>query len=197
MHILPSIIWTFPILFIIHDFEEIILMKPWIIKNSLYFQENYPRLAKRLLPHFNNLSTESFALGVAEEFIIIVFITLYTYFTNDFKLWLGLFAAFIFHLVIHLIQSIIIKSYIPAVVTSILCLPFSIYAIMLIISNLKINYISLIAYSIVGIIAMIANLVAIHRVMEKFDKWLRIYQDNRWFAYFHFISNIKHSATLR
>lgn len=179
MHILSFIIWTFPILFIIHDFEEIILIKPWIIKNSFYFQEKYPRLFKKLLPHFNKLSTESFALGVAEEFVIIVFVTLYTYFTNDFKLWLGLFIAFTFHLVIHLIQSIIIKSYIPAVVTSILCLPLSIYIIILIISNLKINYISLITYSIIGIAVMIINLVIIHKGMDKFDDWLIIYKNNK------------------
>lgn len=178
MHILSFIIWTFPILFIIHDFEEIIFIKPWITKNSLYFQTNYPKLANKLLPHFKNLSTESFALGVAEEFIIIVFVTLYAYFTSEYKVWLGLFIAFSFHLIIHLIQSITIKRYIPAVLTSILCLPCCIYIIILMVLTLKISYISIIAYSLISIAIMIINLIAIHKGMELFDKWLVIYQNN-------------------
>jgi len=29
-----TIIWLLPIVFMIHDFEEIIFFKPWIIKNK-------------------------------------------------------------------------------------------------------------------------------------------------------------------
>lgn len=178
MHILSFTICAFPILFIIHDFEEIIFMKPWIIKNSLYFQNNYPRLANKLLPHFKNLSTESFALGVAEEFVIIVLVTLYTYFTNEYRVWLELFIAFSVHLIIHLIQCIIIKRYIPSVITSILCLPCCIYIIILMVLNLNISYTSIIGYSLIGIAIMIVNLIAIHKGMESFDKWLTRYQNN-------------------
>ncbi|MCB2360887.1 HXXEE domain-containing protein [Clostridium estertheticum] len=65
------IIWLFPLLFIFHDLEEIIFMQAWISKNRLYLCERFPILSKKLLPHFDNITTSSFAFGVAEEFILI------------------------------------------------------------------------------------------------------------------------------
>ncbi len=66
------IILFFPILFIIHDFEEIIFIQSWISKNRYYLCEKFPALSKKLLPHFDNITTASFAFGVAEEFITLL-----------------------------------------------------------------------------------------------------------------------------
>ena len=76
------IVWLFPMLFIFHDFEEIIFMQSWICKNRGYLIERFPTLSKRLLPHFDNITTSSFAFGVAEEFILISIITVISYLTN-------------------------------------------------------------------------------------------------------------------
>ena len=123
------IIWLFPILFIFHDFEEIIFIQVWISKNRRYLCEKLPRLSKKLLPHFDNITTSSFALGVAEEFILISIITAISYLMNWYSLWLGLFIAFTLHLAVHCFQALIIRKYVPAIVTSIICLPICIYII--------------------------------------------------------------------
>ncbi len=44
---LELIISTFPMVFIIHEFEEIICFKTWIIKNGVGLSEKYPMLAKK------------------------------------------------------------------------------------------------------------------------------------------------------
>ncbi|WP_081911134.1 MULTISPECIES: HXXEE domain-containing protein [Prevotellaceae] len=41
------------------------------------------------------------------------------------EIWLAIFMAFSIHLIIHIIQSIVVKNYIPKLVTSFLLLPFS------------------------------------------------------------------------
>ena len=176
---LTTIIWLFPILFMIHDFEEIILLKPWTIRNSDYFQNNFPKFYKKFFNHLKILSAESFALGVAEEFVIIVLVVLFANFSNDYKLWLGLFIAFSFHLVIHIIQSIIIKKYVPAIFTTILFLPCCVYIINFIVSNLSINYLILTLYSILGIIIMVGNLIFMHKFMKRFNQWLILYQNKK------------------
>lgn len=75
------VIWLFTILFIFHDFEEIIFMQSWISKNRRYLCERFPALSKGLLPHFDNIATSSFAFGAAEEFILIRYCCLVFYFS--------------------------------------------------------------------------------------------------------------------
>lgn len=62
-------IWLFPILFIFHDFEEIIFMRAWINKNRSFLRGRFPVLAPKMFAHFDPITTSAFALGVAEEFL--------------------------------------------------------------------------------------------------------------------------------
>ncbi len=94
-------VWFFPLLFIFHDLEEIIFIQWWIKKNKCYLCERFPRLSKKLLAHFDNITTSSFAAGVAEEFILICLISVVSYNTNWYLLWTGSFIAFTVHLAIH------------------------------------------------------------------------------------------------
>ncbi|AQR98068.1 HXXEE domain-containing protein [Clostridium saccharoperbutylacetonicum] len=168
------IVWLFPMLFIFHDFEEIIFMQSWICKNRGYLIERFPTLSKRLLPHFDNITTSSFAFGVAEEFILISIITVISYLTNWYTLWVGLFIAFTLHLVIHCMQTLIVRKYVPAIITSIICLPICIYIIMHII--LLFQFDTIILYSILALMLMFINLVFIHKGMDIFNEWLVKYE---------------------
>lgn len=163
------IIWLFPILFIFHDFEEIIFMQAWISKNRRYLCEKFPKLSKRLLPHFDNITTASFAFGVAEEFMLISIITVISYVMNWYNLWLGLFVAFILHLVVHCFQIVIARKYVPAIVTSIICLPICIYIIAHAVKLFTLK--TIVMYSILGFIIMVVNLCMVHKLMDKFSKW--------------------------
>jgi hypothetical protein len=174
MHDIKIIIWLFPILFIFHDFEEIIFMQPWLNKNRRYLCERFPKLSKKLLPHFDKITTSSFAFGVAEEFILISIVTVVSYITNWYNLWLGLFIAFALHLVIHCFQALIVRSYIPAIITSILCLPICVYIIRQTMQLFPLR--TVILYSILGFIIMVVNLVIVHKGMDIFSKWLTQYE---------------------
>lgn len=165
---MQAIIWFFPILFIIHDFEEIIFIQSWISKNRYYLCEKFPTLSKKLLPHFDNITTASFAFGVAEEFILIIIITIISYKTNWFNLWIGLFIAFTTHLIIHCFQVLIIRKYVPAIVTSIIVLPICINVIKSIAKMYILNIIIL--YSVLGLIIMLVNLYIVHKCMDVFAK---------------------------
>ncbi|MBE5979318.1 MAG: HXXEE domain-containing protein [Paenibacillaceae bacterium] len=79
MNDIKVMVWLFPILFMFHDFEEIIFMQSWISKNRNYLTHRFPALSKRLSSHFDQITTSAFALGVAEEFFIISIITVVSY----------------------------------------------------------------------------------------------------------------------
>ncbi|MBX4262797.1 HXXEE domain-containing protein (plasmid) [Clostridium estertheticum] len=177
MNNIQVIIWLFPILFIFHDLEEIIFIQPWISKNRLYLCERFPVLSKKLLPHFDNITTSSFAFGVAEEFILISIITVISYVMNWYSLWIGLFIAFTFHLVVHCFQTLIVRKYVPAIVTSIFCLPICMYIIKHIVQLFTLG--TVVLYSIFGFIIMVINLGVIHKFMDVFSKWLAQYEHQR------------------
>jgi len=174
MNNIQVIIWFFPMLFIFHDFEEIIFMQLWISKNRHYLSERFPKLSKKFLPHFDNITTASFTIGVAEIFILISIITVISYVMNWYGLWAGLFIAFTLHLVVHCVQTLILRKYVPAIVTSIICLPICIYIIKYIVQLLTLGEVVL--YSIFGLIVMVINLVVIHKFMDVFSKWSAKYE---------------------
>lgn len=174
MNDIKIVVWLFPILFIFHDFEEIIFMQSWISKYRHYLCERFPTLSKRLLPHFDNITTSSFAFGVAEEFILISIITIVSYVTNWYILWVGFFIVFTLHLVIHCLQSLIVRKYVPAVITSIICLPICIYILKNIVKLFQLD--NVVLYSILALIIIVVNLVFIHKGMDIFSKWLAQYE---------------------
>jgi hypothetical protein len=99
-----SVMWLLPVVFMLHDFEEIIVLRPWLEREAGYLQQHFPRLATRVLPHFSQLSTSAFALAVAEEFVLLSAVTLFTVEREHYALWAGLVLAFGLHLVFHIVQ---------------------------------------------------------------------------------------------
>ena len=100
-------------------------MKRFVNRNADMLQARFPFLYKR----FSNFTTEGFALAVMEEFIVFTAIALLAiYFDNSlfWNIWFGGFFGLTTHYVIHIIQALVIRRYIPALITSIICLPISV-----------------------------------------------------------------------
>lgn len=167
-------IWLFPILFIFHDFEEIIFMRAWINKNRSFLRERFPKLAPKMFAHFDHITTSAFALGVAEEFILISLITIISSVINSYGLWIGSFIAFTIHLVIHCLQALIVRKYIPVLITSLICLPICIYIINLFLQTTPIM--TILGYSILCFVVMVINIIILFKLMTIFGKWIAQYE---------------------
>lgn len=150
-------------------------MQAWISKNRVFLCERFPKLSRELLPHFDSITTSSFAVGVAEEFILISIITVFSYEMNWYSIWLGLFIAFTLHLVMHCFQALILRKYIPAIVTSIICLPICMYIIKNIAQLFTLR--TVVIYSFLGFIIMVVNLGIVHRFMNRVSKWLEKHEN--------------------
>jgi len=161
-----NIIWLLPIIFMLHDFEEIIFIEWWTQKNKVVLLKKYPKIAQR----FTEFSTASFALAVSEEFILLIIITSGSLIFNWYYLWFGALVGFFIHLVVHIIQWIIFKKYIPAIVTTIPAIIYSIYAIYYIYNNTTMTILFSIIWSTLGIIIVFINLNFAHKLARKFDK---------------------------
>jgi len=126
---IETLMWLLPIAFMIHDFEEIIMMKPWAAKNSVEIQRRFPSLASRVLPHLERLSTSSFALAVAEEFILLSTVTYFAVEYELYAVWAGVLLAFFIHLLVHIMQFFLYWKYIPVIITSVIISLYCVFAL--------------------------------------------------------------------
>ena len=154
--------FALPMLFIFHDFEEIIGMRIFLDRNKDMLQCRFPKIHRL----FRGTTNEGFALVVAEEFVVFTIIALLAlWIDNQFvwNIWLGAFIGLTFHYVVHIGQAIVLRKYIPALATSIVCLPISIYILKHCFMLLTVD----IWQMAVGVVVVAVNLVCAH----KMTKW--------------------------
>lgn len=168
------IVASLPLVFMFHDFEEIIFTKQWIKKNKANLHQRFPKLAARLLLHLEKLSTEAFSLAVAEEFVVLSLVTVYALYSGDYRLWYGLFIAFSVHIIIHIFQWIVYRKYIPCIVTSILVLPYCIYSFLKMSEMEILTFQQKIFWGVSGFVIMVINLILVHKLAAIFDKKFNI-----------------------
>ena len=163
-------IWLLPLLFVFHDFEEIIGMRAWTARNAADICQRFPRFA---FIFKSTTTTEGFALAVAEEFVLLLIICglTFTGIRVFSLLWLGTFIAFTLHLVVHIGQAVVIRKYIPALATSVLVLPVSLWLIADCIRVSNFSPIEITIYSLAAAVAVGANLLLAHWLARKFGEW--------------------------
>jgi hypothetical protein len=126
---IETIMWLFPIMFMIHDFEEILFMKSWGQRHSAALDAKMPARLRRLSHSTLDLSTPAFAFAVMLIFLTISVATLFSVEYNLYPFWLGMVIVYTLHAMIHIFQSIYLRMYIPALITSILTGGYGVYVI--------------------------------------------------------------------
>ncbi|MDS0524331.1 HXXEE domain-containing protein [Clostridium sp. SHJSY1] len=167
MNEINVIVWLLPILFILHDFEEIIMIKAW---RKRY--KNYLDTCKmRKKPYQDFQSTAEFSIGVEIIFVIFLIITVFTVIFNNYYVWYGFLFTFTAHFIVaHFNLCYRFKHYVPGVVTSILFLPLTIYLLFKATILLKFNLYQIIVSCIfTGIIGylIVIFLKSIEKYFEK------------------------------
>ena len=128
-----TLIWLFPIIFVLHDLEEIIMVEKWMNKNSAVIYDKLPRkIADKVIKQFS-MSTAQFSVAV---FVIFIFVSSSTYMASQYVnhgplgnmyLFTVIIMIFFLHVFTHVGQSIFLRSITPGVITSIvIVLPYCI-----------------------------------------------------------------------
>lgn len=167
-----TIIYTLlPIIFMFHEFEEIMFLKYWLNKDKDYMHNKFPKIGPKIYSQYSKFTTAGFAFAIAEEFIIISLLTYVAIIIQNYYIWFTVFMGFSIHIVIHIIQCILYRKYVPTIISSILVLPYCIFGFIVYLTNeiYKIEW--LIICPIIGIIGVIINLKLIHYLGIKFSMW--------------------------
>ena len=151
--------------FSLHDFEEILFQHSWVLKNQNRIVKKFP-FAKNILEHLAKLDTKKFAVIAFEEFCIILFGTILMLAKISFWQYIeaALLFAFGIHLIIHLLQAILVKGYVPGLVSSLLLLPYGYFSTQLIVKEFQLKTFFI---ATIGTALMILNLKIMHRATMK------------------------------
>ncbi|MNI14410.1 hypothetical protein D3C73_676710 [compost metagenome] len=126
---LVSLLWLFPITFMFHDFEEIIMIEKWIERHGNHVKSSMPRLAQKLYDSSFRMNTLHFAKDVLWVYSLIVTFTVLAVFFQFYLPFLAILHVYFLHIFTHIGQSIYFRRYTPGVITSFLpVLPYSLYA---------------------------------------------------------------------
>ena len=118
---LPDVLlWLFPAVFVLHEAEEILFLPSWLHRHRGRLLNRFPRGSSRLLSFFDGIPRTTFAGIAAEELVLVLGVAAWASWADVCYPWLALFLAFGVHLVVHLLQGLLIRSYVPVVASSLI-----------------------------------------------------------------------------
>lgn len=149
---LTQFYFLFPALFMLHELEEIIWMPSFVKKLSAQFPDI------RFLSYYTPFAFNAIVM----EQLLLLLITLYlSYQFNNYTIYATIVIAYIYHVVGHLIQTFVIRKYVPGLLTGIFTSLFSI-------TFLKIeSSVKLYGYSFLTLLVIVLNLVVSFMILNK------------------------------
>jgi len=162
---------SLPILFTIHDLEEIFTQRKWMQEHGPDLVERFPKL-KTIVEHLSKLSTGAFAIAALEELIIILIVTFEEMecmgvircnvlnFPYAIFLYFALYFAFTVHLLVHVIQGCVVRGYVPGLTSAAVMLPVS--SLFLLFVTSFDGTPNLFWWGVGGLIFMVLNLLFAH-----------------------------------
>lgn len=164
------LIWLPPLLFILHDMEEIIGVTAW--------KEREPEMKKYLsvkfIPFGTAKDTAGFSACVYEELLILTVISLFSFVTGHCGLWFGITAAHTIHLILfHIIGgSLVYRAYAPGFMTACLTAIPCIWVLSAAEEILRYSPPQMLERIFIGMIIAMANLHVLHQSAGKIGDWI-------------------------
>ena len=147
--------FLFPALFMLHELEEIVWMPSFVKKISIQYPNN------RILSYYTPFAFNAIVL---EQFLILMTSLYLSYQFNNYTIYATIIIAYIFHVFGHLIQTIVIRKYVPGLLTGIFTSWFSIIFLK---NEIPIN---LYSYSLFTFLLILLNLILSFMILHKVNK---------------------------
>ena len=154
------IIMLFLLVFMIHEYEEIIMFRRWIDRNREELRERFPKIESFFTRHgLFDYSTSTFAVGTGHEFILVSVVSFCSVWTGQ------------FHLLMHIVQWIVYRKYVPVIITSLLTLPYCIYSFAEFLKVTVLSFPQLVLWAVIGIVLTILSVFSAFFFMDRFQRW--------------------------
>ncbi|MDR1794792.1 MAG: HXXEE domain-containing protein [Erysipelotrichaceae bacterium] len=170
MNTMQAIAWLLPVIFMIHDFEEIFLIEAWKTRfaSKLKTMKNPPYAEMH--------DTASFSIAIAIEFVLLSLLALFSCILDSYVFWFGMFFGFAFHLLVHFLLAFWFKHYVPGAATAIPCFVLSCWVLYKAYRLCHFEIIPLFFCCFVGVVFMLVMILVLHKLMPVFEKWVNRYK---------------------
>jgi hypothetical protein len=81
----------------------------------------------------------------------------------------GIFMGFTLHLLMHVVQWLVLQRYIPAIVTSLLALPYCGYTLLVVVRQNIFQPDEIAIWTVVGVVVVAFNVLLAHKLGERFE----------------------------
>ena len=161
-----------PFVFMVHEYEEIIMFRHWIDRNREELRKRFPKIESFFTRRgLFNYSTSTFAIGTVHEFILISVVSFCSVWTVEYQWWFAALTGYSVHLLIHILQWIVYRKYVPVIITSILTLPYCIYAFTEFLKITVLSFSQMVLWATIGIVLTVLSLFSAFFCMGKFQRW--------------------------
>ena len=135
----------------------------WMKRHGEVLTRRFPKMRK-VIEHLCGLGTWAFEIAALEELLVIVLATCYVLIQGSYcmEIWSALFIALSVHLLVHVCQAVMVRGYVPGLVTSLLLLPYAYFGMESIWYAMSGGEIVL--WGKAGIVFMVLNLLFAHRL---------------------------------
>ena len=156
-------------LFMLHEFDEIILIRPWIEKHR-----HDPRYRKELFiagkAHYP--STETIAVIIAEEYLLASIGLLFAINWHIPELALAFGICHTLHLLVHIAEVLRFRRAVPGGITAVLTFPLLLWLFASYLHQQPLSWPLLLTLTPLVLVAILLNLVWLHRHAADIDSWL-------------------------
>lgn len=166
-----TLIWLFPIAFMFHDFEEIILGEPWLVKNAGRFmpgiRKRVPAFVSKQIGAVMEKSTSELSLPISLIFgltFLSSFLAIKFEIYGPFLLASGIFTL---HGFMHVGQAVLLRSYVPAVISSMaIAIPYGLILYPRLIDAGIVDLPGLLVYFLFAVLLAVPFILVMHKVGE-------------------------------
>ncbi|MFY1731209.1 HXXEE domain-containing protein [Lactobacillus paragasseri] len=157
-----NLILLFPTLFMLHEMEEIVFMPKFL--KALKSKENFPTSQFR---HFVKvISPFQFNLIIFQQLILLFISSIFAYYFHLYIFYMSIMLAFSYHILGHVIQMVLLKKYVPGVLTGL----FSSFLVIYFGGSWSVNWGVTVLLSMVMLVIIIGNLGLMYRLTGMLNK---------------------------
>jgi len=168
---LDQLMALLPVIFMIHEYEEIIMFRRWLVRNRDELRKRFPKLEAFLARQgIFDYSTATFAVGTAHEFLLLSVISFCAVWQEAYQWWFAVFMGYSVHLLVHIAQWAVYRKYVPVIVTSLLTLPYCIYSFTEFVGASLLSPLQMLLWTIIGIVLTALSLPSAFFFMSKLHK---------------------------
>jgi len=168
-----TLLWLFPVVFMFHDFEELMFWESWFTKNGAEITRRVPSFMTKQVSSIVRKSTTQFVLPVCLIFGLIVAATFIAAELQSYHLFLVSSSLFVVHGFMHLGQALVLRRYVPAVISSaVLVMPYGWFLFRRLLAERHVSGLGMAIHLLIGAVAMVPFILVMHKVGEILQEWL-------------------------